>query len=470
MIRKDLRALLTLALPLVLAQVAQTSMGFVDTLMVGRLGQAQLAAIALGSTLFHLLQIVLSGVIFAVSPLVSQAVGANDIYKAGRAVRQGLWLALLLFMVGSTVYWNAGPLLLGMGQDPATVVLSTSYLRAIAWGLLPALGVAALRGLLEGTGVTRPIMLISFVGVGFNVVANNALMFGHWGFPELGLVGTGYASSLSLGLIFVLTALYIASRQGRYGVFGGFRWPHLATLKELLRVGVPIGLTLGFEGGMFAATAFLMGLLGPAQLAAHQIALQTASITFMVPLGLALATTARVGQATGRGDRASAARAGFTGIAASAFFMCFTALTFWLAPRFIVGLYLDLSDPQNAEVVRLAQLFLGMAAMFQIFDGFQVSAAGALRGLKDTRVPMLITLVAYWVIGIGSAALFCFGLGFGGRGLWFGLVLGLGVAGVLLSLRFSRLVSRERVAVQEIETPGESKRVSAPLSPSSPTD
>ena len=445
MLKRETKALFILALPLILAQVAQTSMGFVDTVMVGRLGNEALASIALGSTLFHLLQIVLSGVILAVSPLVSQAVGAGDVRSAGRATRQGLWLACVLFVLGFGVYWNAGSLLLAMGQEPQVVAGSSAYLRAIAWGLLPSLWVTALRGLLEGISKTRPIMLISFVGVGFNILANNALMFGRWGFPELGLVGTGYASALSLTLIFVLLASYVFVRQKEYGVFRGFRFLHLPTLRELLKVGAPIGLTLGFEAGMFAATSFLMGLLGSEALAAHQIALQTASITFMVPLGLAIATTARVGQAVGRDDLRGAARAGYIGIAMSIVFMCLTALLYWLAPRFIIGLYLgDLSEASNQNVIALATVFLGVAAMFQLFDGFQVSAAGALRGLKDTRVPMVITLFAYWFIGIGSGSLLCFGLGLGGRGLWLGLVFGLAVAGVLLGIRFRHLVERER--------------------------
>ena len=233
-LRRESKALFAMALPLILAQLAQMSMGFVDTVMVGRLGNEQLASIALGSTLFHLLQIVLSGVILAVSPLVSQAVGAGDTAGAGRAARQGLWLACVLFGVGFSVYWNAADLLLAMGQEPQIVEGSSRYLRAVAWGLLPSLWVTALRGLLEGISKTRPIMLISFVGVGFNILANNALMFGRWGFPELGLVGTGYASALSLTLIFLLLALYVKLRQNEYAVFRGLHAPHLPTMTELL--------------------------------------------------------------------------------------------------------------------------------------------------------------------------------------------------------------------------------------------
>ena len=429
-------ALLTLALPLVLAQLTQHSLSFVDTLMVGRLGNEALAGIALGSTFFSLVTIVLSGTLYAVSPLVAQAHGAGEPEQAARALRQGLWLAALLFVPALFLFWQAEALLLLMGQAPETSAASGAYLRAIAWGLLPALGITALRGFLEGLGITRPIMLISFVGLGLNMLFNNALMFGRWGFPALGLVGTGYASTFVYSAMFSVMALYVAKRFGTYRPFGGLRTPDPEKLLELLRVGVPIGLTLGFEGGMFGASAFLMGLLGPEQLAAHQIALQSASITFMIPVGLSIATTVRVGQALGRGDPVAARRAGYVGTAASVLMTAFSGLLFWLAPRFVIGLYLDLSDPANASVVALASSFFAVAAMFQLFDGLQVSSAAALRGLKDTRLPMLITLVAYWFVGIGSGAYLCFGLGVGGRGLWFGLVLGLATAGALLAWRF----------------------------------
>ena len=433
---REIANLLKLALPLILAQLAQNTLGFVDTLMVGRLGSGALAGIALGSTVFHFFLIIMTGVLLAVSPLVSQAHGASDQEAAARAVRQGLWLGLVLFVPTFVLLWNIEPLLLRLGQDAETSALSSRYLRAIAWGLLPALGTTALRGFLEGLAVTRPIMVFSFIGLGLNVVANNILMFGRFGAPALGLVGTGYASSLVYFSVFAMTAAYIAFHYGGYRIFSRLRVPDFGMFRELLKVGVPIGLTLGFEVSMFSAMTFFMGLLGAAQLAAHQIALQSASITFMVPLGLSIATSVRVGQAAGRGDLRVARRAGYAGMVSSLFFMVLSALMFWFLPRFVTGLYLDVSDPANAEVISLAAAFLAIAAMFQLFDGLQVSASGALRGLKDTRVPMLITLFAYWFVGIGSGAFLGFAARLGGRGLWLGLVIGLAVAAVLLAWRF----------------------------------
>lgn len=437
----EVRRTFALALPLILAQLAQMSMSFVDTLMVGRLGNASLAGIALGSSIFFLALIVCSGVLFAVGPTVSQAFGAGDLETAGRAAQQSFFLALLLFVPALMLFWQVGPLLARLGQEPQTAALATGYVQAIAWGFLPALLTTGLRGLLEGISNPRPVMFIALAGVGLNVFANYTLMFGNFGFPALGLVGTGWASAFTYWMTFLALALYVHRALPQFGVFRRLRVQR-RVLWTLLRVGWPIGLTLGFESALFSATAILMGVLGTVPLAAHQIAIQSASFTFMVPLGLASATAVRVGQAAGRRDAAGVRRAGWVGIALSAAVMLLSALTFWLLPERVVSLYLRLDDPSNAAVVRTAVQFLAFAAAFQVFDGLQVSAAGALRGLKDTRAPMLISLFSYWGIGLSSGALLAFTLGLGGRGLWLGLVLGLVAAALLLVGRFRRVYLR----------------------------
>ena len=434
----EVRRTLTLALPLILAQLAQMSASFVDTLMVGRLGNTQLAGIALGGSIFFLTFLVCGGVLFSVGPTVSQAFGAGETKAAGRAAQQGFFLALLLSVPALVLFSQIGRILPLLGQEPGAVRLATGYVQAIAWGFVPALLTISLRGLLEGISNPRPVMYIAFLGVGFNALMNYLLMFGNWGFPALGLVGTGYASALSFWLSFALLVLYSVRTLPQFEVFR-FRGVDSGVLANLLRIGLPIGLTLGFEAGLFSATAVLMGTLGTVPLAAHQIAIQSASFTFMVPLGLASATAVRVGQAVGRRDPAGVQRAGWVGVALSAGVMLVSALTFWLVPERVVGLYLELDDPANAAVVRTAVRFLAFAALFQVFDGLQVSAAGALRGLKDTRVPMLISLTSYWGVGLSSGVLLAFGLGLGGRGLWLGLVLGLVTAAFLLVGRFQRL-------------------------------
>lgn len=443
-IRPEVKRTFYLAAPLILAQLAQISMSFIDTVMVGRLGNQALAAIALGSSIFMMVLIICMGTLFSVGPIVAQAYGRQDRETMARATRQGMWLAALLSLPAVLIFRNISPLLLWMGQDADIVPLSAAYLRAISWGFLPSLCLIALRGLLEGMGHPRPIMFISFAGVGLNIVANYTLIFGHFGFPALGLVGTGYATSFVYSSMFAMAALFVRRSLPDYRIFAGLRRPDFSSLRELVRIGIPIGMTLGFEAGLFTVTALLMGLLGTVELAGHQIAIQTASFTFMVPVGLATATSIRVGQVTGQGDIQAARLAGFVGIALSVLVMLASATAFWLIPRQIASLYLDIHAAENQAVVAQAVMFLGFAAMFQVFDGIQVSASGALRGLKDTRVPMLLSLFSYWFIGMSSGVVFTFVVGLGGRGLWMGLLLGLGSAALLLFRRFARLTSAQR--------------------------
>jgi MATE family multidrug resistance protein len=246
----EARRLFGLALPLILAQLAQTSMGFVDTLMVGRLGREALAGIALGSTVYFFVFLIVSGAVLAVGPLVSQAHGGGQREAIGRTVRQGLWLATALGGLALLAYWNVAPALRLAGQDEGTVALASAYLRAISWGLLPGLWLVALRGLLEGVSQTRPILIIILFGVGLNVFANHTLMFGNFGFPALGLVGTGFASAFVYWVVFALAALYVQSRHGALGILSKWRLPDLGAMRELVTVGWPISLTLAFESGL----------------------------------------------------------------------------------------------------------------------------------------------------------------------------------------------------------------------------
>ena len=441
MYRQEFIQLFKLALPLVIAQLAQNTMSFVDTLMVGRLGNDALAGIAIGSTIFHLVQIVLSGVILGVSPVVSQAVGAEDQETASKAVRQGLWIGLFLFLPAFVFYWNAYPVLIALGQEPETAKASSEYLRAISWGLLPALWIMALRGFLEGNSDTKPIMLVAFLGIGANVVLNYILMYGKFGFPELGLVGTGYASSLVYTCGFLLFAIYIFRSYREQKVFADLRKPDATMIGELFRVGGPIGMTLGFEMGMFSAAAIAMGTLGKLELASHQIALQTAATSFMIPLGLAIATSVRVGHAIGRESISDARLAGITGMIACCIVMATCALLFWLFPKAIISFYIDMQDTANDEVISFATGFLAIAALFQIVDGLQVCASSSLRGLKDTKIAMLLTLVSYWGVGVPTGAILCWTFGMGGNGLWLGMTVGLATAAVLLTNRFLRQTS-----------------------------
>ncbi len=433
----EARSLTRLALPLVLGQMAHAGVGFTDTLMVGRLGGLELAGVALGSSLYFFAFILCSGILFSVAPSVSQAFGAGRERDALHAARQGIWLALFFALPVVVLLFLSEGLLLSTGQDPEVAAIAANYLRVIAPGFLPMLLTVALRGFLEGKGDTRPLMFILLLGLGVKIALNSVLLTGGGPFPALGVSGAAISSVAVYTVEFLAAALYISRRYRSLQLFGALGRPHAPQIIELIRVGVPIGLTLGFETGLFTVTAFLMGTLGGPELAAHQVALQSAGMAFNIPLGLALATSVRVGYSVGRADRAGAALAGRVGVLTSVLAMTVTALIFALVPEQVASLFLDASDPRNAEVVALAVRFLGFAAMFQLVDGIQVTASGALRGYKDTRVPMLASLVSYWVFGLGISLWLLYGVGMGGAGLWIGLVAGLAMAALLLSLRLA---------------------------------
>jgi len=437
--RKEFFALMSVAWPLVFATLAQNTLSFVDTLMAGRLGNSAIAGIALGSTTFYLVIFVISGVLLGVSPIVSQARGADDNAKISGVLRQAFLLSLWLLIPCWLLLYNGETLFHWLQQPPEVAKQSGDYLKAISWGLFPGFIFLALRSALESLSDTRPILIISLFNVLLNIAANEVLMFGRFGFPALGLVGTGYASAFVMWCGCLVLLLYL---RWQYGYLRIFTFKNLFTSEnrnlmwELIKVGVPIGLTIGFEISMFSASAFAMGWFGKDALAAHQIALQTASIAFMIPLGISIAASVRVGQAMGADNMQGAKVAGDMGIAVSGLIMLVTGMCFIFLPRGIIGLYLDLSNPENTIVVAKATSFLFIAATFGVFDGLQVGGSMALRGMKDTRAVMVLSLLAYWGCGVTSGAIFAFALGLEGQGLWYGLTVGLGVAAVNLILRF----------------------------------
>ncbi len=438
--RKEIPATLALAIPIVVTQLAHISMSFVDTVMVGRLGAEALAGVALGNTVFFNIMIFCMGILMAVGPMVSQAFGADDADPIGRSVRQGLWLAGILGLVSSFIIWHADILLGWLGQSPENIARAISYLRAIMWGIFPFLGFVALRSFMEAVSRPRTVTVIALVGVVLNVGLNMVLMYGHLGFPAMGLVGTGWASTGVFWINFLVLLGVVAREKGfaSYRIFSRLGRPDPSYFKELFRIGWPIGASMGVETSLFMATVMMMGWISTTALAAHQVAIQCAAFTFMVPLGIGMASSVRVGQAVGRRDREGMVRAGLTGMVLSTVFMSGAALVFWIIPRPVVGLYLDLSAPANFDVVTVAVSLLAVAAVFQVVDGIQVSAMGALRGLKDTRMPMIISVISYWGIGLTSGYVLAFPMGYGEQGLWVGLVLGLASAAVLLTFRFFR--------------------------------
>ncbi|HUA57066.1 MAG TPA: MATE family efflux transporter [Candidatus Sulfotelmatobacter sp.] len=440
----ELAATLALAAPLAAGNLAQMAMGFTDTVMVGRLGAVALAAAGLGGMLYFTTGVVLQGVISAVSPLAAHAVGTGDRTGAGRIAGAGFALALLLSLPFLLAVTMLDRLLAALGYPGAVTIEIGRFLSAITWGAPAFLGFAALRSLLAALAHTRAVMLVLVTCVGANLALNWVLVFGHLGAPALGVAGSGYASAINQWLILIGLALYVGGAPSLRGlrVLRGALLPRMHELVRILRLGLPIGGIMGLEIGVFLAAGVLIGLLGADALGAHQLVLNCAGLTFMVPLGVSQAATVRIAYELGAGRPAAARRAGVVALAIGVAFMGATALVLWSAPRAIVAIYVDVGAAANAGLVPIALSLLAIAAAFQVFDGVQVIAAGALRGYEDTTVPMLLGALGYWGFGFGGGWLLAFPLGYGVRGLWWGLALGLAAVAVLLALRLRRLATK----------------------------
>jgi MATE family multidrug resistance protein len=437
-IKKEIKATFRLGLPLIIANLLQMSMAFVDTVMAGNLGTEDLAAVAIGSSILTPTFMFSIGTLMALPPIVAQHFGGKKLDKIGKSVRQSLWLSLILAIPSIIFLRNAEPVLLLLDLEPEVAFLSDGYLKAAAWGIPGLLGYITLKHFNEAVSVTRPAMYIGIIGLFFNIICNYTLMFGKFGFPELGAVGTGWATMIVMWVMFACMLVYTWQKKEYryYEIFNDVKLPDPYYMKELLKLGIPIGVTMTMEVSMFAVVSLLMGYLGTMAVAAHQIALNLASITFMMAFGLSSAVTVRVGQNLGRSSLSDAAFSGYTGIALSVGLMCCTALIFFLFPEILISIYT--SDP---ELTPLAVQLLFLAAVFQISDGLQVSGSSALRGLKDTTVPMAVNLLAYWVIGLSSGYYMGIYLDWGPQGLWYGLILGLSTAAVLHNLRFRHLIN-----------------------------
>ncbi|RPE79841.1 MATE family efflux transporter [Vulcaniibacterium tengchongense] len=443
----EIRTTAFLAAPLVAGHVSTGLIGFVDNVLAGHHGTTTLASVTVGTALWWLPMMVPIGTLLSVPPSVSQLDGAGRRGEIGALFRQALWLALGLGVV-LFAFLSAIPLLLGpVGIAPEIVPGATAFLHGIRWGVFALTLFFCTRYLSEGLHWTLPTMLLSAGGLLVLGPLGYALTFGRFGFPELGAGGLGYASAAMLWLQAVgfLLVLRRARRFADLGLFARFDPPHWPTIRNLLATGLPIGVTVMMEGGLFIATALLIGRLGEVPAAAHQIAINLASLCFMVPMGLAEATTVRVGHALGRGDFAGVRRAAFAGYAIVLATQAVSGIVLLTGNEALVGLY-----TRDAAVAALAASLLLYAAAFQFPDGVQVLSAGALRGLKDTRVPMLLAALAYWGIGMPLGAGLGLGLGWGPRGMWIGLIAGLTFASLLLCTRFLRASTPRRLAAARL--------------------
>ncbi|MCF7203395.1 MATE family efflux transporter [Pseudomonas oligotrophica] len=460
-IRQELRSLFALALPMMIAQLAHTAMGFVDTVMAGRVGSADLAAVALGNSIWVPIYLLLTGIVLATTPSVAQRFGAGQHPEIGPLVRQALWMGLGLGLFCAGLMWNAEPVLRLMKVEAALVEPSMRYLQAVACGF-PAVGLyQVLRCYSDGLGHTRPSMVIGILGLMLNVPLNYIFIYGKFGMPALGGVGCGVATALVM--LFMFLAMLFWVRRARYyrpsQLFARFDRPHWPLLQHLLAVGVPIGIAVFAEASIFSVIALLIGALGATVVAGHQIALNFTSLIFMIPLSLGMAVTVRVGQALGRREPREARFAAGTGIASALVYACFSAASMLLFAEPIARIYT--TDP---AVVAVATGLFFYAALFQFSDVVQVTAAGALRGYQDTRMAMVFTLFAYWGIGLPLGYLLGLtdrlGPASGPGGLWQGLIAGLSCAALLLGIRLARSARREIRRLRDSEA-----RVPAPASP-----
>ncbi|MBV7378213.1 MATE family efflux transporter [Maritimibacter dapengensis] len=437
--RPHAQAHLALGLPLIGSQLAQVAITTADTLMMGWYDVRALAALVLSANLVIFLLLLSSGFAWAVMPLVAAAHEVGDETRLRRVTRMANWLSIIAAFVFLPVFWWSAPVLRALGQDPELAEMAQTYLRIAGFGIGPALLVNVLRSYLSGLERTRVQFWIIAGGAVVNIGLNWVLIFGNLGAPELGLRGAAIASVSVHVLSFVALAFYALSRFPNHEIFVRFWRPDWGAMGEVFRMGWQIALTTVSEVGLFNLSAIIMGWIGTLQLAAHGIALQIATITFMVQLGLSQAATVRAGRAFGRGDREGlrdgafavwALGLGFAGIAMAAFF---------LVPDLLIGAFIDPDDPLRGDILAIGAVLLAMAALFQLVDAAQVIGISLLRGMTDTRVPLVIAAVSYW--GIGAPASYLLGVqaGIGAVGVWIGLVLGLSFAAVGLFLRFRSL-------------------------------
>lgn len=446
--RTELRATASLAWPMILSNLTMMLIGVTDVILLGWLGPRELAAGALGHNLAILCAIFCMGLVTATAPMMASEKGrkAHSVRDIRRTFRQGLWVSVAVMIPIWIFLWNAESILIATGQQPDLAKDAAIFVRAYMWSILPFIGFMVLRNFVAA--LEKPVWatVVAVGAVILNAVVNYGLILGNYGLPQLGLLGAGIGSTITNVVQFTVMALVLSfhPKFRRYHLFGRWWRPDWARFREIWRLGLPIGVTMGFEGGVFVAAILLMGWINEASVAAHAIAIQIASLTFMVPMGLGQAATIRVGLAYGRNDPAGIARAGWTGFVLGTGFMALMALVIYLFPEALIGIFVTPVDAETTQVFNLAVGFLMIAAIFQIVDGAQVVGAGMLRGLHDTKVPMYFAAFGYWVVGIGVGAWLAFRQGWDGIGVWTGLATGLAIVSILMLVRWSM---RERLGL-----------------------
>jgi len=430
------RAIAVLGLPLIGGHLAQFAIGLTDTIMLGRYDVEALAAVTLAGSFYFVLFLFGGGFGLAVMPMVATSAAEEDETSIRRSTRMGLWLSLLYGMLVMPLLWWSYPILIATDQDPQVAQTASEYLRVAGWGLFPALVVMVLKSYLAALERTQIVLWITVAAAVVNGLTNYALIFGNWGAPELGVMGAAIASVVTQTVSLVAVIFYAVKVLPEHSLFQRFWRPDWEMFFSVLKLGVPIGLTLLAEVSLFATSAFMMGWIGQVPLAAHGIALNLASATFMVHLGLSNAATIRAGNALGRKDRAHLEKGAIAVTGMSLVVSVMTIILFLTCAEPLISVFVESDDPQRPQILTIGAGLLAMAALFQLVDGAQVIALGLLRGLQDAKVPMVMAGLSYWVVGIPASYYFGFIRGMDGIGVWLGLVLGLASAAVLLMTRF----------------------------------
>lgn len=433
-----IKATLVLGLPLVGAQLAQMGIGVTDTIMIGWLGARELAASVLGTQLFFIVYIFGAGIAFAIVPIAANALGSGDETSVRRSMRMGLWAVMIYCVFGLLIMWQSRAIYLFLGQEIENVALAEDYLIVAMWGIIPSLLSMILRSFLTALELARIVLIATLGGVILNIFLNYVFIFGNFGAPRLEIVGAAWASLGTHTLIVIILVAYIVIKpqSRKYDIFTRLWKPDWEALREVTKMGLPIGIGILAEVGLFHAASIMMGWIGTIPLAAHGVALQIASVTFMIPLGLSNAATVRVGNAHGRHDNIAVARASYAALVIALIVATFTALTFVTMPEILVGLFLDMQNEDAVEVLVYAVPLLMVAAAFQLVDSMQVVVLSALRGIKDIATPTKMGIFSYWVVGIPLAYVLGFHFGLEGIGLWIGLASGLATASALMMWRF----------------------------------
>jgi len=433
----EVRPMLALAAPIIVAEVGWMTMSIVDTMMVGRQSDSSvaIAAVSLGGILYNAVAIFSTGLMLGLDTVVSHSYGAGDLDDAHRSLVNGVYLSLGMMPVAMGVVWLFESLMRSIGTDPAVLAQAVPYLRAVNWSTLPLLLYFVFRRYLQGIDLAKPVMFSLISANLINLLGNWALIYGHLGFHAMGTVGSGWSTCVARTYMATFLMAYCLYYDLRYkmGLLNASRWPNFPRVWRLVTLGFPAATQLGLEVAVFAAITAMIARLGAVALASHQVALNTVSFTYMVPLGLGGAAAVRVGQAFGRRDPHAASRAGWTAMLLAAIFMTCMALVFWFCPSYIVRIYTP--DP---VVLRGATKLLFVAAFFQLFDGLQAVATGALRGAGDTRTPMITSSSVYWLMGVPLGAYLCFRRNWGAPGLWAGLSISLIVIGPVLLYAWHR--------------------------------